>query len=73
MVPCMVSYLWASAAPLFQGSLPYRQSPFSGPVKASKQPGGDDLGLTLATVATLDRAVVLINAAAQWQEHLAVA
>eukprot|EP00960_Hanusia_phi_P076992 768635-Hanusia_phi.AAC.13 len=73
MVPCMLSYLWVSDAPLFHGSVPYDQSPFSGPVQASRHPGGDELSLTLATIATLDRAVMLINAAAQWQEHLAVA
>ncbi|EKX48481.1 hypothetical protein GUITHDRAFT_105628 [Guillardia theta CCMP2712] len=71
--PCMVSYLWTSGNPLFQGQMPYQRSPFSMSVRATRRLREDELGLTLSTVATLDRAVVLINAAAQWNEHVAVA
>ncbi|EKX43596.1 hypothetical protein GUITHDRAFT_140359 [Guillardia theta CCMP2712] len=71
--PCMVSYLWTSGQPLFQGQVPYQRSPFSMSVRVTRRLPEDELGLTLSTVATLDRAVALINSAAQWNEHVAVA
>eukprot|EP00960_Hanusia_phi_P076283 768538-Hanusia_phi.AAC.4 len=71
---CEVSYLWSSShRPLFHGSLPYKDSPFAGLGVASDSPPQPQLPVTLATCTTVDRAVVLINAAAHWQEDMAVA
>ncbi|EKX32183.1 hypothetical protein GUITHDRAFT_121643 [Guillardia theta CCMP2712] len=71
---CQVSYLWSSSgSPLFNGSLPYKDAPFSAPAASSTSLSDKELPVTLVTVATVDRAVVLVNVAAHWKEDMAVA